>query len=280
MANHSTVPTLAAGAFFGDSYSSVTTPLFQFSRMQATVPEAEVPRHTHETPHLILVMDGAYVTEARNQEGVCSQGTLIFNPAGTTHRDCFRSRKGRFLSISPGRYASYLLDRAPSVPLIIGRRGFRAPRASLIADRIVRELRLRLHASAMVLEGLGLELLGILAEMEERTSSRVAPLWLLQTKELIEDCVDDDLSIEQLAACAGVHPVYLARAYRRYFRCSPGEYLRCCRVLRVQSLLAGTNLPLVEISLQCGFSDQSQMTRSFSRSFGVPPAQYRSMRRP
>lgn len=268
---------MGAGAFFGDLRNSFSTPSFQFSKMQATVPERQVPRHTHDTAHLILVTVGTYVTGARNQKDLCPPGTLIFNPAGTTHRDCFRSKKGTFLSISPGRHVSCLLDRAPTVPLIIAGPGFHSPAGALIGDLIMSELGLESSASTMVLEGLGLELIGILTEIDERLSSRSAPRWLLQAKEMIEDNFCRNLSVEELAGCAGVHPVYLARAYRRYFRCSPGEHLRRSRLLRVQELLAGTNLPLVEIALECGFADQSQMTRLFARSFGISPGRYRQL---
>jgi AraC family transcriptional regulator len=279
MATNSSVHTLAAGAFFGDSCRSAATPSFQFSELQATVPERQVPLHTHETPHFILITSGVYVTEARNQQGLCSSGTLVFNPAGTTHRDCFRSRKGKFLSISPGAGISRLLGRGSPVPLIMAGEGIRMLDDPLIGERIVSELRMGLEPATMILEGFGLELIGLVAAIEDRTASRMAPRWLLLAKERLEDCFGDDLSIADLATSVRVHPVYLARAYRRYFGCSPGEYLRRCRLLRVQGLLSGTDLPLVQIALQCGFSDQSQMTRSFSSTFGVPPARYRAMRR-
>jgi AraC family transcriptional regulator len=289
MANLSEVPKLAAGAFFGEARHIVATPSFQFSALQATVPERQVPRHSHETPHFILVMSGVYVTEARNQNGVCLRGALIFNPAGTTHRDCFRSPKGTFLSITPNQGASQLLERATPVPLVVNEKSAsgkdnRSPDDLLIARRIVRKLQRGIECSTMALDGLGLELIGLLANIQDRTASREAPRWLVHAKEMIEDCAEQDcaekdLSIEELACLAGVHPVYLARAYRRYFRCSPGEYLRQCRLRRVQGLLSRTDLPLVEIALRCGFSDQSQMTRSFSSSFGVPPARYRCLLR-
>jgi AraC family transcriptional regulator len=144
--------------------------------------------------------------------------------------------------------------------------------------RIVRELEARLDSSNLVLEALGLELIAILSGIDERPSSRAAPRWLLLAKELIEDCSSNDLRIPDLASAAGVHPVYLARAYRRHFGYSPGEYLRRCRLLRVQALLAKTDMPLVQIALQCGYSDQSQMTRAFGAVFGMPPARYRALR--
>jgi AraC family transcriptional regulator len=279
MATQSAVHTLAAGAFFGNSSFALTTPSFQFSELQATVPDRQVPRHTHETPHWILVTGGAYRTEARNQRGICSPGTLIFNPAGTTHRDRFRSASGKFLSISPGPDSSRWLDRASPVPMIVGGPGFHALEDPLIGDRIVRELRRGPKSAALVLEELGLELIALLTEIC-RHASRFPPTWLLEVKERIEDCFQRELSIAELAVAVGVHPVYLARAYRRFFGCSPGEYLRRCRLLRVQGLLSGTDLPLVQVALQSGFSDQSQMTRSFTGSFGVPPGRYRRLRRP
>lgn len=274
MTNTGLVPKLAAGAFFGEARQITSTPSFDFSSLQAIVPERQVPRHTHETPHLILVTGGIYVTEARNQSGVCLPGTLIYNPAGTTHRDCFRSTKGTFVSISPGPSASRLLDRASPAPVVVCGTAVSSGDHRRIASRITSEFR-REVVSMFELEALGLELIGLLAYMEDRASAQCPPPWLIRAKEMIEDCAAYDLNVESVAVAVGVHPVYLARAYRRYFRCSPGEHQRRCRVLRVRALLTTTGLSLVDLALRCGFSDQSQMTRSFSEFFGVPPARYR-----
>jgi AraC family transcriptional regulator len=246
--------------------------------LQATVPEREVPLHTHEMPHLILVTAGMYVTEARNQSGVCSAGTLIFNPAGTTHRDCFRSLTGEFLSISPGPEMARLLERASPVPLIVAGQGTRGANEALIVDRIVQEMHQTPSSAVGVLEALGLELVALLSAIGGDPSHHI-PSWLQSAREMIEDCFEQELSLAELATAVGVHPVYLARAYRRHFQCSPGEHLRRCRLLRVRGLLAQTDLPLVEVALESGFSDQSQMTRWFSESFGVSPGRYRRLHR-
>ena len=269
---------LGAGAFFGCARRSVTTPSFLFSKLQATVPEREVPRHTHDSSHFILVTRGLYRTEARNQKGICSAGTLIFNPRGTTHRDCFRSDRGEFLSISPGLEASTLLEPASSVPLIIGGPNFRMDADPWVADRIVTEFHHSTNSSAMALESLGLELVGLLLQ-QVRSASAFIPSWLVRSREMIEDCFASQLTVAELAVTAGVHPVYLARAYRRHFGCSPGEYMRRCRLLHVHRLLANSDLPLVEVALRTGFSDQSQMTKCFTSMFGISPGRYRRLRR-
>src|SRR4051812_36645979 len=117
MTSDVTLPTLSTGQFFGNSRREVITPSFRFAELVATVPEREVPRHTHDAPHFILVTEGIYVTAARNHQGLCSVGTLIFNPAGTTHRDCFRSRSGKFVSVSMDGDSASLFESAGSAPI-------------------------------------------------------------------------------------------------------------------------------------------------------------------
>jgi AraC family transcriptional regulator len=275
MAIAHSIPTLAAGAFFGDACQTVKTPSFQFATLEATVPERQVPRHTHEAAHFILVLRGVYSTEARNQDGPCSSSTLIFNPAGTTHRDCFRSRNGRFLSITPSLKGSRLLDRSSPVAQVVAGGSVRSLEGKLITGAIAREFARDKHPSSIVLEGLGLELIGQLLGLEDCTESRCIPDWLLRTKEMIEDCAGSEITIAGLAATVAVHPVYLARAFRKHFGNSPGEYLRRRRLLRVRRLLLDTHLPLVEVALQCGFSDQSRMTHAFTSEFGIAPGRYR-----
>lgn len=210
MAGSRSALTLAPGVFFGKANQTVQTESFLFSELEATVPEREVPRHTYQTPHFVLVLRGIYSTDASNHDGPCSSATLIFNPAGTTHRDCFRSPRGRFLSISPSAEGSKFLDRAsPSARVVAGGRTCSSD-SIRIMGQIVQELEGQNNPSAVVLEGLGLELIGYLVEGGSRSESRHIPDWLLRTKEMIEDCAGDDLSISDLAATASVHPVYLA----------------------------------------------------------------------
>jgi AraC family transcriptional regulator len=275
MATTHFIPTLPAGTFFGSACRTVETPSFHFAELEATVPDRQVSRHTHESAHFILVLSGVYSTEATNQDGPCSSATLIFNPAGTTHRDCLRSPNGRFLSITPGWKESKTLERSSLAARVIAGGSVNSTEATLITRPIEREFLGKEPPSTMVLEGLGLELIGQVARIWERIGSRHIPQWLRRTREMIEDSISSEITIAELASMAAVHPVYLARAFRKYFGTSPGEYLRRRRLLRAQRLLADTRLPLAEIALMCGFSDQSRMTHAFTNAFALPPGRYR-----
>jgi AraC family transcriptional regulator len=57
----------------------------------------------------------------------------------------------------------------------------------------------------------------------------------------------------------------------------PHQYVIARRVERARQLLqAGTDLPLAEVAVEVGFSDQSQLSRHFKRLVGATPRQFRT----
>ena len=86
-------------------------------------------------------------------------------------------------------------------------------------------------------------------------------------------------SLSGLAESVGVHPVTLARAFRRAFGCTVGEYVRRLRIDHAAHQLAQTELPLAEIALAAGFSDQSHFSNLFRRHTGLSPFKFRRVAR-
>ena len=115
-------------------------------------------------------------------------------------------------------------------------------------------------------ESLGLELIGAGEPVD-----RAVPPWLSRSRELLDDGVN--ATIAAIPQQAGVHPVSLARAFGKHLGSTPGEYQRRVRLSRLRDAL-GTRASLAA-ALDCGFSDQSQMTRAFSGAFGISPGRFR-----
>ena len=88
----------------------------------------------------------------------------------------------------------------------------------------------------------------------------------------------DRFNVRELAKEAGVHPVYLARIFRRYYGCTIGDYVRSIRIQQAQEDLLDSNKAIAEIAIKNGFADQSHFTRSFKHVTGVTPARYRNQR--
>lgn len=91
----------------------------------------------------------------------------------------------------------------------------------------------------------------------------------------IEQHLGADLSLEALAAEVNLSPLYFARAFRSAVGTSPHQYIVARRVEHARQLLAGTTIPIAEISLASGFSSQSHLSNWFRRIIGVSPAVYR-----
>jgi AraC-like DNA-binding protein len=55
----------------------------------------------------------------------------------------------------------------------------------------------------------------------------------------------------------------------------PHRWLLAQRARRAKELLERTKIPISDIALECGFADQSHLTRVFTRVFQLSPAAWR-----
>ena len=67
----------------------------------------------------------------------------------------------------------------------------------------------------------------------------------------------------------------LRREFSQNFGITPSRYLREVRVGMVRHLLESSDLSLTQIVSECGFYDQSHLTRHFKASTGLTPLKYR-----
>lgn len=264
---------LAFGAFIGERRRAIDLDGFSLAEF-VDRPEDTVTRHTHQDAHFWFVTEGTYISSAAGLDGLCAPPTVIFNPAGTTHRDRFHTRGGRFLtlSIAPALVARVGGDRVLAESAV----GFRGGTLPWLGRRLQDELRNLDVLSPLVLEGLALELLAQAARERER--GRHSAPWLAAAFDLIHDSYLERLTAQGIAQGLGVHPLAFARAFRKAYGCSPGEMLRRRRVGRAEELLRGRDVPLAEVALASGFADQAQLTRTFLRVTGFTPGRYRKLR--
>lgn len=253
--------------FYGQGRRELRTSSFDFAEMNTA--NREVPKHTHVNAHFVLVVRGVYLTAALPDEGPCGPSTLVFNPSGTTHKDRFRRGQGRFFTISVAPEIATYIERTIHAPVT-----FASGQVTRTIQRVYAEFQDHTDLSPMIMEGLGLELAGRAAQGLGEPDRR-APRWLKTARDLIRDSGSASLRVKDVAEEAGVHPIHFARAFRQFFRCSPGEYARQCCMERVRHLLATDEAPLAAIALQVGFKDQSQLTHAFKRFTGLTPGVFR-----
>lgn len=91
----------------------------------------------------------------------------------------------------------------------------------------------------------------------------------------IETNLAADLSLESLARVAGMSQYHFARLFKRRFGIPPHAYVQHRRAERARHLILHSDMELKAIVGATGFCDQSHMTKSFKRFFGVTPAEFR-----
>jgi AraC family transcriptional regulator len=263
---------LLQGQFLGAVDARRSVQGFELAEIVPTVPEDAVRQHAHADAHFVLLLEGQYVSSARGAAAVCQAPTLIYNPPGTAHRDRFRGRGGRFVTVSvsaPALREFRAAVRLPDDACTVGRRCLGT------ALRIADALAVDSAASSLELESLCVELLAAAVPVDA-IEGRVPPAWLWHSRELLHDRCRSEIHLSELAAAAGVHSVHLTRSFRRHFRCTPGEYLRRCRLSKAAALLSSSRLSLSKIAVACGYFDQAHFSRSFKRAYGVSPRTYRT----
>jgi AraC-like DNA-binding protein len=148
----------------------------------------------------------------------------------------------------------------------------------LAVDRVFRVLNVpqsRLGTDTTLLTSLRLVL--------ERFADRLPPARrvarhvraVAQAREYLRDRCHEEISLDELAAVAGLSPYYLIRCFRRELGLPPHAYQLQLRLQRAKADLK-SGASLAGVALKHGFFDQSHLHRHFKRAFGLTPGQYRA----
>lgn len=84
-----------------------------------------------------------------------------------------------------------------------------------------------------------------------------------------------DLSILDLANLIGMSQSHFSRSFKKSVGISPYQYLMQQRVERAKQLLDKQSLTISTIAMDCGFANQTHLTKVFRQMTGITPKAYR-----
>ncbi len=237
--------------------------------------DAALQTHSHEYACLVMVLQGAFRERfgAKTREG--APGMVIVRPAGEPHSDRFSGHGGRCLNVELSR--QWLEHVRGYAPLLDDSAAFTGGSFQLAGRRLQAELSNEDDISPLAVESI---LLSIVTDSVRETRRMIGapPRWLLETRDRLHADVAERWTLGALAVSAGVHPAHLAGTFRRFFGCGVATYVRQLRIEYACRALAESEMPLAEIAVAAGFSDQSHFGRTFRQSVRMTPAQYRAGR--
>jgi AraC family transcriptional regulator len=98
---------------------------------------------------------------------------------------------------------------------------------------------------------------------------------LRRVLEYVNDRLETDLSLRELAALVGLSCDHFARGFKHATGFSVYRYVVSRRMERARELLRDPDIPIVEVAARCGFAGQSSFTTTFRRVAGMTPRAYR-----
>jgi AraC-like DNA-binding protein len=92
--------------------------------------------------------------------------------------------------------------------------------------------------------------------------------------EFITNNFSQNITIETVSKHSGMSVSTLERRFKEYFMTTPQKYLRKVRLNAACQLIRITRKTLSEIAQECGFYDQSSLTKEFKKELQITPSAY------
>jgi len=173
-------------------------------------------------------------------------------------------------------FSAYLFRKrgGQDVPVFLTRTSAHDSWRALLTPPLARTSLSRNAQEAMVHSRPRLSMLSSMPMPEASDLSRggLAPVLKNRICEFIEEHIGEKISLDAMSSVAGLSPNHFARAFQQSVGMPPHRYLLRRRLEHVGQMLRDTQLPLSQIALAAGFSDQSHLARHFRRLTGVPPS--------
>lgn len=262
---------LPARQHFGFTEASQTFRNFAISRVRYAL-HSTTPPHTNENALLGFVLDGAYSKDiGRKNKLYLESGSFFFIGAGQYQADDF------------GPTTDCLL--VDCTPTFIRRLPVGKERTMCLSDgefvslhaQLRKELKYGDACCEILCESLLLKAFGTAVRRRQELKRPKCPAWLIEFRNALEAHAHTRLRIANIAKQIDVHPIHAHQMFKKFFKCTPGEFVRYKRVELAKAQLAGSKLSVDSISGTAGFCDRSHFARVFVKTVGMSPTEYREL---
>jgi AraC family transcriptional regulator len=268
-------PQLAQNNFYGQTVKQHRAAGFSLSETHYS-PGLKLSRHSHEFPYFGFILCGTYSESYGQRLRACQPSMLIYHPAGELHAQHFDQTAVQLFRIEVNYQR--LQDVSQADFCLESPADSHSGLVNSLVHKLYQEFCAPDAVSHLAIEGLALELIAAVARLSNRHDNtlRYPPQWLTQAHELIKSRFAEPLTLSEMARTVGVHPVTLAREFRRYYRSTIGELVRHERIEFACREILKPDATLTDVAISAGFYDQSHFAKTFKQIMGITPAQYRA----
>jgi AraC-like DNA-binding protein len=240
------------------------------------------PKHAHDGVYAIGLMEkgGSYCLEPGDEKTLVTTGQIALINPGQVHSGVpagDRSISYRMLYVD----RDLMHDAACEVgqcegvvpefgPMVVDNPGLH--RRLVGVCRIVAAHGTRLEKESLLWEALS-ELVADYGDIRCPVHADGCRRSVRRARALLSEDLDNKLSLADVARSVGLSRYHLLRVFKRAAGISPHVYRTQCRIDRARRLLRA-NMPISQVALETGFTDQSHFTNKFRQFTGATPGQY------
>jgi AraC family transcriptional regulator len=103
----------------------------------------------------------------------------------------------------------------------------------------------------------------------------LSPARLRRIKELVQEKMEEDLSLEEMARTVGLSPAHFSEVFHNTTGQTPHQSLLWHRVQRAKEMLRSDEMRVLDVAIACGFKTQQHFARVFREMCGASPTEYR-----
>lgn len=100
---------------------------------------------------------------------------------------------------------------------------------------------------------------------------------LQQVIDYIDHRLSEKIRLVDLAKVANMSQYYFCSLFKQSLGISPYQYIIGQRIELAKKLLKQQELPIVDVALKCGFSNQNHLNKQFRKRTGITPLAYRNV---
>lgn len=236
-------------------------------------------RHVHEEFSLGVVMQGSSLVSSAGQDFLVKQGSIIMIPPGTIHQcnpENLKHWQFQMLYLKQSWVESLLYTKPSDLYISV------KPLHAKDFQRILRLLQLlRADLSAIEKETRLITELHYFFNFEsyfkqEPNTLAVNPQAMQRVLDYIHHNYLEKISLDDLAAQAGLNKYHLLHCFQKAYKTSPHAYQTMLRVNYAKNeLQKRQHEPITVIAQDAGFFDQSHFIKTFKQYLGTTPLDYR-----
>lgn len=115
--------------------------------------------------------------------------------------------------------------------------------------------------------------------MKMKQGGRQKDFYIKEALSFVEQNFQNDISVEDIAACCGLNRSYFGKIFRDAMGKSPQEFLMNYRMAKAAELLKLTQLSIGDIGNAVGYPNQLHFSRAFKNIYGISPRDWRNQNR-